>query len=263
MEILSTLLRNPYHHSLPFSIPVHFMNGIYQVVGFDASTTVEEFLNTLNQDTGMRKPAQSGFALFTDDPSGRDLEHCLQGNIKICDIISKWEQASKEQQSGKCEGTRTVRLTYKNRQLYQRLSTRWMALRGHNAADCVRIYLTVARKWPFFGAKLFFAKRLMVSYVYKSLMTFGGCQDDFMVVINTHSKDRPTEKLLFAMAKPKILEITLLIASYINNSYQQKAFHHLSAPALLSARTQEPPARAMGSQPLPSNSRPSKGPTLL
>ncbi|XP_016059595.1 PREDICTED: pleckstrin homology domain-containing family H member 2 isoform X2 [Miniopterus natalensis] len=103
MEILSTLLRNPYHHSLPFSIPVHFMNGIYQVVGFDASTTVEEFLNTLNQDTGMRKPAQSGFALFTDDPSGRDLEHCLQGNIKICDIISKWEQASKEQQPGKWE----------------------------------------------------------------------------------------------------------------------------------------------------------------
>uniref|UniRef100_A0A674IE40 Pleckstrin homology, MyTH4 and FERM domain containing H2 n=1 Tax=Terrapene triunguis TaxID=2587831 RepID=A0A674IE40_9SAUR len=254
MEILSTLLRNPYHHSLPFSIPVHFMNGIYQVVGFDASTTVEEFLNTLNQDTGMRKPVQSGFALFTDDPSGKDIEHCLQGNIKICDIISKWEQASKEQHPGKCEGTRTVRLTYKNRlyfsvqvrgetdreklllmyqtndqivnglfpinkelalemaallaqveigdferpfstpagqvtspsksnqtlkhvverfypkryrhgcseeqlrQLRQRLSTRWMALRGHSAADCVRIYLTVARKWSFFGAKMFAAK---------------------------------------------------------------------------------------------------------
>jgi hypothetical protein len=44
------------------------------------------------------------------------------------------------------------------RQLYQRLSTKWMALRGHSAADCIRIYLTVARKWPFFGAKLFFAK---------------------------------------------------------------------------------------------------------
>ncbi|XP_058429515.1 pleckstrin homology domain-containing family H member 2 isoform X2 [Marmota monax] len=390
MEILSTLLRNPYHHSLPFSIPVHFMNGIYQVVGFDASTTVEEFLNTLNQDTGMRKPLQSGFALFTDDPSGRDLEHCLQGNIKICDIISKWEQASKEQQPGKCEGTRTVRLTYKNRlyfsmqargetdreklllmyqtndqiinglfpvskdlalemaallaqveigdferpfstpagqvsnqckanqtlkqviekfypkgyrdgcseeqlrQLYQRLSTRWMALRGHNSADCVRIYLTVARKWPFFGAKLFLAKpitpsslgnafmwlaihenglsileynsmRLIVSYVYKSLMTFGGFQDDFMVVINnTHSKDKSTEKLLFAMAKPKILEITLLIASYINNFHQQKAaFHHLSAPALLSSRTQGPQARAMGSQLLLPSSRPTKGPTLL
>lgn len=31
MEIVSILLRNPYHHSLPFSIPVHFMNSTYQV----------------------------------------------------------------------------------------------------------------------------------------------------------------------------------------------------------------------------------------
>lgn len=31
MEIVSILLRNPYHHSLPFSIPVHFTNSTYQV----------------------------------------------------------------------------------------------------------------------------------------------------------------------------------------------------------------------------------------
>lgn len=31
MEILSILLRNPYHHSLPFSVPVHFLNNTYQV----------------------------------------------------------------------------------------------------------------------------------------------------------------------------------------------------------------------------------------
>lgn len=31
MELVSILLRNPYHHSLPFSIPVHFMNNTYQV----------------------------------------------------------------------------------------------------------------------------------------------------------------------------------------------------------------------------------------
>ena|SRR6218665_1453867 len=31
MEILSILLRNPYHHSQPISIPVHFVNGSYQV----------------------------------------------------------------------------------------------------------------------------------------------------------------------------------------------------------------------------------------
>ncbi|XP_045627785.1 pleckstrin homology domain-containing family H member 2 isoform X3 [Ursus americanus] len=384
---------NPSSKPLPPFFALQYSRALHEwdiSVGFDASTTVEEFLNTLNQDTGMRKPAQSGFALFTDDPSGRDVEHCLQGNIKICDIISKWEQASKEQQPGKWEGTRTVRLTYKNRlyfsmqargetdreklllmyqtndqiinglfplnkdlalemaallaqveigdferpfstpaghvtnqcktnqtlkqviekfypkryrddsseeqlrQLCQRLSTRWMALRGHSAADCVRIYLTVARKWPFFGAKLFLAKpvtpsalgstsmwlaihedglsileynsmRLIVSYVYKSLMTFGGHQGDFMIVINnTRSKDKPTEKLLFAMAKPKILEITLLIASYINNFHQQKAtFHHLSAPALLSAQTRGPEARAVGSQPLLLSSRQTKGPTLL
>ena len=24
-------VRNPFHHSLPFSIPVHFANGTYQV----------------------------------------------------------------------------------------------------------------------------------------------------------------------------------------------------------------------------------------
>lgn len=115
MEILSILLRNPYHHSLPFSVPVHFLNNTYQVVSFDASTTVDEFQCRLNQDTGMRKMGLSGFSLYTDDPTGRELEHCLQGSIKICDIISKWEQASKEQHTGKSENTRTVRLTYKNR----------------------------------------------------------------------------------------------------------------------------------------------------
>lgn len=54
-----------------------------QVVGFDGSTTVEEFVNTLNQRAGMRKPQLSGFALFTDDPSGKDLEHCLQPATKV------------------------------------------------------------------------------------------------------------------------------------------------------------------------------------
>ncbi|XP_051868899.1 pleckstrin homology domain-containing family H member 2 [Pristis pectinata] len=394
MEILSILLRNPYHHSLPFSIPVHFMNGTYQVVGFDASTTVEEFQHTLNQETGMRKHVQSGFFLFTDDPSGNDQEHCLQGNIKICDIICKWEQASKEQHSGKCEGTRTVRLTYKNRlyfstqvrgetdreklllmyqtndaivnghfpvnkelalemaallaqvefgdferpfsspagqismqsksnqalkqvmekfypkryrqgctddqlkQLHQRLSTKWMALRGRVAADCVRIYFAVAKKWPFFGGKLFATKpivpplsdtapvwlavnengisvleynsmRLITTYLYKNIMTFGGCSDDFMLVVGKSAegvctKEKPTQKLLFALSKPKILEITLLIASYINSFQSQKGVvHHLSFPSSLSVQTAGHKLKDMGSQLLLSHTRPTKGPTLL
>lgn len=31
MEVLSILLHNPYYHSQPISIPIHLMNGSYQV----------------------------------------------------------------------------------------------------------------------------------------------------------------------------------------------------------------------------------------
>lgn len=44
------------------------------------------------------------------------------------------------------------------RDLSERLATKWSVLRGCSASECVRIYLTVARKWPLFGAKLFHAK---------------------------------------------------------------------------------------------------------
>uniref|UniRef100_A0A667XPN1 Pleckstrin homology, MyTH4 and FERM domain containing H2 n=1 Tax=Myripristis murdjan TaxID=586833 RepID=A0A667XPN1_9TELE len=390
MEILSILLRNPYHHSLPFSVPVHFLNNTYQVVSFDASTTVEEFQCRLNQDSSMRKTGQSGFSLYTDDPTGRELEHCLQGGIKICDIISKWEQACKEQHTGKSENTRTVRLTYKNRlyfslqvrgesererlllayqtneaivaghfpvnkelalemaallaqvefgdferpfsapgsaqtksnqtlkqvldrfypkhyrramsddqlrQLLQRLSARWASLRGRSSAECVRIYLTVARKWPFFGAKLFEAEsitpspeqgarvwlavhedgvsvlehnsiKLLVSHTYRSLMTFGGCKQDFMLVVGQSggggAKDKPTEKHLFAMTASKIREMTLLICSYINSAHQQKAAaHHLSAPALMVAQPVSLKSKELRSKSPPATGRPSKTPTLL
>uniref|UniRef100_A0A8C4EP98 Pleckstrin homology domain containing, family H (with MyTH4 domain) member 2 n=1 Tax=Dicentrarchus labrax TaxID=13489 RepID=A0A8C4EP98_DICLA len=390
MEILSILLRNPYHHSLPFSVPVHFLNSTYQVVSFDASTTVDEFQCRLNQDTGMRKTGLSGFSLYTDDPTGRELEHCLQGGIKICDIISKWELASKEQHTGKSENTRTVRLTYKNRlyfslqvrgesererlllayqtneaivaghfpvnkelalemaallaqvefgdferpfsapgsaptksnqtlkqvlerfypkhyrrttseeqlrQLLQRLSARWASLRGRSSPECVRIYLTVARKWPFFGAKLFEAESItpspeqrvrvwlavhedgisvlehnskpLVSHPYKNLMTFGGCKQDFMLVVgqsigSNTSKDKPTEKHLFAMDVSKIREITLLISSYINSAHQQKAAaHHLSAPALMVAQPISLKSKELRSKSPPALGRPSKAPTLL
>uniref|UniRef100_A0A8C6PHV9 Pleckstrin homology domain containing, family H (with MyTH4 domain) member 1 n=1 Tax=Nothobranchius furzeri TaxID=105023 RepID=A0A8C6PHV9_NOTFU len=320
MEIVSILLRNPYHHSLPFSIPVHLMNNTYQVVGFDGSTTVEEFLSTLNQRIGVRKSTLTGFALFTDDPSGKDLEHCLQPSLKICDVISKWEQALKELHPGKNEGTRIVRLTYKNRlrfrsqvkgetererlllvhqvndevlqgvfpvnkelalevaalmaqlehgdfersgvssqsksqlillqalerfypkrykqecsseqlrDLTECLAAKWSMLRGCSASECVRIYLTVARKWPLFGAKLFSAKPVppspvqqsqvwlavsedglchtLVTHPYQSVITFGGCRDDFMVVTSQQRESgvgkKRVEKLVFAMTKPKV-----------------------------------------------------------
>lgn len=126
------------------------------------------------------------------------------------------------------------------------LITKWILLKGRSTLDCVRIYLTCCRKWPYFGASLFQAKPrhseqamawLAVSedalnvlelssmaplarHPYTSVMTFGGCQDDFMLVVSNEdtltSCVSQEQKLLFAMSKPKILEITLLIADYMN-----------------------------------------------
>lgn len=351
MEVLSILLKNPYHHSLPHAIPVHMMNGSYQVVSFDGSTTIEEFLGTLTHEIGCRDASSNGFTLFSDDPIERDLEHYLDPEAKLCDVISKWETALREKGSGKFENSKVIQLTFKNR-LYNKVATRtetdkerlllcyqtnaqivqgrfplsrelalelaslmaqidmgdyvpgaelkgnsrhsctlqsnattasgststslqaldkfypyryrdamvgelkelqealaakWSLLKGKSTLDCVRIYLTCCRKWPFFGASLFQAKPrnseqgmtwLAVSeeaisilelssmmpvsrYSYGSIVTFGGCQDDFMLVISTGATDEATgavqeQKLLFAMSKPKILEVTLLIADYMN-----------------------------------------------
>ncbi|XP_067636233.1 uncharacterized protein CG43867 isoform X3 [Eurosta solidaginis] len=333
MEVLSILLKNPYHHSLPHAIPVHMMNSTYQVVSFDGSTTIEEFQTTLAQEIGTRD-ATNGFCLFSDDPIEKDLEHYLDPLAKLCDVISKWETALREKGSGKFENTRVIQLTYKNR-LYWRhtvkfetdkerllfcyqtnaqivqgrfplsrdlalelaslmsqidmgdysheksrgtgsnvglkaldkfypyryrdalnaeqlkevqelLISKWMLLKGRSTLDCVRIYLTCCRKWPYFGASLFQAKPRhsdqamawlavsedalnvlelssmtpMARYPYTSVMTFGGCQDDFMLVVSSEDTlatcGTQEQKLLFAMSKPKILEITLLIADYMN-----------------------------------------------
>ncbi|XP_054260935.1 uncharacterized protein CG43867 isoform X1 [Macrosteles quadrilineatus] len=333
MEVLSILLKNPYHHSLPHSIPVHLLNGTYQVVGFDGSTTIEEFLSTLNSEIGCRESPSSGFTLFSDDPIEKDLEHYIEPSAKLCDVISKWETALREKGSGKFENSRVIQLVYKNR-LYWRhsakmetererllmcyqvnqqvvhgrfpltrelalelaalmaqidfgefhtdkgrgsgsnmkdlhvlqaldkfypyryrdnltpdalkelesgLQEKWMSLKGRSTLDCVRIYLTCTRKWPFFGASLFQAKwkqpepqvvwlaiaedavtlldlacmQQIARYPYTAVLTFGGCQDDFMLVVSAE-EGLGSQKLLFALSKPKILEVTVLIADYMN-----------------------------------------------
>ncbi|KAM9068039.1 pleckstrin homology domain-containing family H member 1 isoform 2-T3 [Sarcophilus harrisii] len=385
LEVVSILLRNPYHHSLPFSIPVHFVNGTYQVIGFDGSSTVDEFLHQLNQEMGMRKVSHSGFSLFTDDPSGKDLEHYLQGSIKICDAISKWEQSLRELHPRKSEGSnRIVKLIYKNRLYFRHqvkgeteqerlllafqvsneitagrfpvnkelalemaalmaqmeygdlekpnlpgtmgtapakvqyllqlvlerfypkrykcgapseqlryladtLASKWTTLQGCSPTECIRIYLTVARKWSLFGAKLFAAQTTQLStkgnplvwiavnedgvsildhntmqvqaiYPYSLVMTFGGYQDDFMIVIRPvpdKSSDKGnTEKLIFQMALHKIAELTFMMASYMN---------HCSTISASSPNT--PPIRHFqgkdGKQSLASASQNTKGPTLL
>lgn len=55
---------------------------------------------------------------------------------------------------------------YLTRQLSERIATRWASLRGRCTSECVRIYLTVARKWPFFGAKLFEAEVKLLAFIF-------------------------------------------------------------------------------------------------
>lgn len=52
-------------------------------------------------------------------------------------------------------------------------------------------------------------------YPYTNVLTFGGCQEDFMLVV-TQNDQQPSQKLIFNLSKPKILELTLLIADYMN-----------------------------------------------
>ncbi|XP_065563774.1 uncharacterized protein CG43867-like [Artemia franciscana] len=341
MEVLSILLKNPYHHSLPHAMPVHFPDKSYQVVGFDGSTTVEEFLVAVNQEIGCRDSSQSGFALFSDDPLEKDVDHWLEPQAKLCDVISKWETALREKGMGKFENSKVIRLTYKNRlywkqatknegekerlllcyqvaeqisgnrfplnkdlatelaaimaqidfgdlnpeknrgsggssgssstisqvverfipsrykegsspeeqkQIADSICDKWQALSGRSTHDCVRIFLTCTRKWPFFGASIYPAQvklggpftdldgisawmavcedgltlletgamQPLVRISYESVVTFGGCQEDFMVVLSTEEGPAGTQKMLFALPKPRILDITLLIADYMN-----------------------------------------------
>lgn len=113
MEVLSILLKNPQHHSLPHSMPVHLLNGTYHITSFDGSTTIKEFQDSLAHEIGCR--INNGFTIFSDDPIEKDLEHTLDLNAKLCDLISKWEIALREKGLGKFENSRVIRLTYKNR----------------------------------------------------------------------------------------------------------------------------------------------------
>ncbi|XP_074661838.1 pleckstrin homology domain-containing family H member 1-like [Tubulanus polymorphus] len=355
LEILSILLRNPFHHSLPISIPVHFMNGTYQVVSFDGSSTVEEVMQSLTKLVGVRYYAQSGFALYSDDPSGKEIHHYLQLNKKLCDVISQWENMYLEQHKEKEEVSRTIKLIYKNRlyfrhmmkwetekeklllcyhinhdiirrrfpttrelaielasllaqiefgdckskeqteaqtsqqlgiiidrfypkrfrsgfttdeyeqrEVMESMEKKWISLKSQSQQECVRIYLNATRKWPFFGAKLYSAKLKgeddmtqvwlavldegisilnystmdpMATYMYKNIVTFGGCKDDFMIVSRFEHKPG-TDRRFFVMSKVKVIEVTQLMAAYINTKPQRPSFSTTSTTiSQISSRT--------------------------
>ena len=57
--------------------------NILQVVGFDGSTTVSEFLSELNRQLGTRGVEHSGFTIHSDDPIDKDLDHALVMEDKV------------------------------------------------------------------------------------------------------------------------------------------------------------------------------------
>lgn len=114
-EIMSILLRNPYNHSSPHSLPVNFSDGTYLVIEADGSTTVEEFMESVCKKTHIRASPLSDFYLFSDDPSGSKDLHILEPERKIFDIVGWWEQAFRRHNSGRYENTRAIRLMCKKR----------------------------------------------------------------------------------------------------------------------------------------------------
>ncbi|KAJ8869628.1 hypothetical protein PR048_028621 [Dryococelus australis] len=125
------------------------------------------------------------------------------------------------------------------RELQEKLTDKWASLKGRSLLDCVRIYLTCTRKWPFFGATLFQARvrgpgeggmvwlavfedsvtlleldtmQPVAKYPYTSVVTFGGCQDDFMLVVSAE-EGGGSQKLLFSLSKPKVCMIQCQVDS--------------------------------------------------
>ncbi|MED6280312.1 hypothetical protein CHARACLAT_009488, partial [Characodon lateralis] len=97
----------------------------------------------------------------------------------------------------------------------------------------------------------------LFTYPYHSVITFGGCCDDFMVVTSQQRESgvgkKNVEKLVFAMAKPKMLDLTLLMASYMN---------HWN-PTIPSASHQPLGHWDVDSRHFPAMNYTTKGPTLL
>ncbi|XP_049754833.1 pleckstrin homology domain-containing family H member 1 isoform X3 [Elephas maximus indicus] len=278
MEVVSILLRNPFHHSLPFSIPVHFANGTYQIC--DVISKWEQALKELHpgkSEGGTRivKLMYKNRLYFRSQVKGEtERERLLLASQTNGEIVAGRFPVNKELalemaalmaqvEYGDLEkptlpgpgGTPPAKAQHLLQQVLDRfyprryrhgppaeqlrhladtLTTKWLALQGCSSPECIRIYLTVARKWPFFGAKLFTAQlsskentlvwiavnedgvsildhntmQVHVTYPYSSVTTFGGCRDDFMLVIRSiqdqNSGKGHIEKLIFRMAAPKV-----------------------------------------------------------
>ena len=83
-----------------------------------------------------------------------------------------------------------------------------LSLTSKILGSCMRVFtvLTFSLCFDFF----FFFQRLMCRYRYKSVVTFGGWKDDFMLVVNQSimrggaTVEQGTQRLLFVMSREKV-----------------------------------------------------------
>lgn len=115
VEIMSILLRNPFDHSNPHSLPISFSDGSYLAVEADGSTTVDEFMQTMTKHMNIRHSLSSDFYLFSDDPSGTKELHILEPQRKVLDIVGWWELTFKRNNSGRYQNTKAIKLMCKKR----------------------------------------------------------------------------------------------------------------------------------------------------
>jgi len=87
-EARSILLSNPFNHSLPLSLPVHFADSSYKVIGFHGSTTISELIGSISDQCGFL--SHTSFSLFVNEP-GCKLQHYIHPHVKVCDVMSAWE----------------------------------------------------------------------------------------------------------------------------------------------------------------------------
>lgn len=118
-EIMSVLLRNPYDHSSPHSLPLSFPDGSYMVIGADGSTTVEEFMRSMAKSNNIRDSSLSDFYLFADDPSDTNKLHILEPQRKILDTVGWWEQTLRRHNSGRYQNTRLIKVVCKKRLVFR------------------------------------------------------------------------------------------------------------------------------------------------
>ncbi|XP_047133517.1 pleckstrin homology domain-containing family H member 2 isoform X1 [Hydra vulgaris] len=114
VEVSSLIASNPFYRLYPISVPIYFLNNTYQVFTLDGSTTVNELCKRINDEIGMRPNNESGYALYTDNPVTK-VQHYLQGNVKVCDAISKWENVAQQFNVDKLKRSGGIKFIYRNR----------------------------------------------------------------------------------------------------------------------------------------------------